>query len=598
MRKLVLGILLLLFVYAMPTVVLASDLTITAIGSANWGDSTLLESNGEYLLIDVTGGEVNDVFNYLESNNISKFDLYLSHYHWDHYGRDNQMKIENQTMSLMEYFMRTYDIGTLYLPDDTAVIDNSGVLSIKNRLIEVANDMSIEVVILTRGSKFQFGSTSAEVLYVNKDSSIESLINNSSLVTMFTNGNTKYLNAGDIEQYTENKILDDGINISADIFKLSHHGLNYESGKYISNTANFINAIKPKYSYFMHNNPKNLYKCQSSLDNLSSFSNVYMTGVNGNITFVVEDDVITPIAEKNVNTLTINYVDKETNKILDTKTYQFNAQLGENTLKYYLYDYEKKFPNYAESDGNTVVPQSGVLDTNIVYTLYYSKVPDKIFAQFIDEYKKNETLKEYENLGFDVELISTSNSIKLIAINGNETYITNFTYDNGILTYVTLDDGQLSFEKCVNDALFLEIAIETIANLNGYDITKLHSWLEKKHNSLTLDKDGIEIDIEEYEFTIQENGVTSISKVDKITSFKLDLNNGIKTFDNNYKDEKDSEVEQENNGIKDEEEQEEVNDEGEIENPKTFDRIISVMLLGMVLFVIILYSYKRSRIRA
>ena len=373
MKRFFLGFLFSVFVSVVPTVVLASDLTITAIGSANWGDSTLLESNGKYLLIDVTGGEINDVLNYLESNNISKFDLYLSHYHWDHYGRDNQMKIDNQGMSLMEYLMRTYDVGTLYLPDDTAVIDNSDVLSIKTKLVEAANDMSIGVVTLTKGSKFRFGSTSAEVLYVNKDKSIEARINNSSLVTMFTNGNTKYLNAGDIEHYTENKILEEGISISADIFKLSHHGLNYEAGNQVSNTSSFINAIKPKYSYFMHNYPNNLYKCQLSIDNLSGFSNVYMSGINGNITFVVEDDIITPIIEKNVNTLKINYVDKDTNTILDTRTYQFNAQLGEIPLNYYLYNYEKQFPDYTVSGGVSAIPQSGVLKANTEYTIYYKK---------------------------------------------------------------------------------------------------------------------------------------------------------------------------------------------------------------------------------
>lgn len=55
----------------------------------SYGDAILLEQNGNYLLMDTgTSKDINDVLiNFLKSKEINHFDIYISHYHHDHYGK-------------------------------------------------------------------------------------------------------------------------------------------------------------------------------------------------------------------------------------------------------------------------------------------------------------------------------------------------------------------------------------------------------------------------------------------------------------------------------------------------------------------------------
>ena len=84
-----------------------------------------------------------------------------------------------------------------------------------------------------------------------KDRNIK-YVNNRSLVTMFTCGEIKYLNCGDIEYEVEKKILDKKIDIKADIFKLNHHAGN------TSNAGPFQKAVNAKYVYHTNRLAKRL----------------------------------------------------------------------------------------------------------------------------------------------------------------------------------------------------------------------------------------------------------------------------------------------------------------------------------------------------
>ena len=376
----------------------ATDLTIMPIYTSDWGDATLLESSGEYLLIDVSYGDSTQVLDFLINKKVKKFDLYLSHYHGDHYGYNNKLKIDDKSMDLMEYMIRNskkggykdyiYEINTLYLPDSKIceVAKDSYCTKKYNSLTTAANEMGVKIVILNTNSTFKFGNTTAKVLYLNTNANdftneTGSILNNCALVTKFTNGKTTFLTAGDIEQTTEKKLLQLGIDVSADVFKLNHHGLQYK--KEISNTAEFLKKVNPKYSYVQFNeNSQWSYKynaIKTSIDNLSDYSNIYNTDINGNIKFVIKNDVITPVVDKNSYKITINYIDKETNKKLSSKTYEFSYNFYGNEIKYHLYDYKKEFNGYKLDTDINEIETTGVLKENKVYNLYYSSIkPTKI----------------------------------------------------------------------------------------------------------------------------------------------------------------------------------------------------------------------------
>ena len=64
-------------------------LKITAIdfGEEGWGDGTMIESNGECMLMDTFMPDCEDALKeFLLDNGYTEFSLYLSHYHADHFG--------------------------------------------------------------------------------------------------------------------------------------------------------------------------------------------------------------------------------------------------------------------------------------------------------------------------------------------------------------------------------------------------------------------------------------------------------------------------------------------------------------------------------
>jgi len=517
-----------------------TNLTIMPIETSDWGDATLLESNGEYMLIDVAYGESTDILDFLDSNKVTKLDLYLSHYHSDHYGSRNELMVEDysSTMSLMEYIIRSdkYDVGTLYLPDDL-ICKNKSLSWCNNlikRLINASNEKNTEVVMLNVGSKFALGNTTAEVLYLNNDetiaSNVDTLINNSSLVTMFTNGKTKFLTAGDIENITENTILENEIDISADIFKLNHHGI--QIGSEISNTKNFIDAVKPKYSYFQFNTTEYSYgynAVQQSIINLSKYSNIYANGINGNIKFVIKNDVITPIIEKNVRKITINYIDEESNEKLDTREYDFSYNLYDENVNYHLYDFEKNFQGYVVNDETLLFDTTGFLENDITYDITYNKLPDEIWVNFIEKYKNTELLKTYNDDESLVEIVSSNKLLSVIFKNQDKEYTTNFTYKDGILKYQSSSED---FEILSSDNIWILNTLYALCDSNGYNLKKVIKWLDNNDDkTLTIENDGIKFITKDFSYENNENGVSVSVDTSFVTFFELDIENGLKSYD-------------------------------------------------------------------
>ena len=83
--------------------------------------------------------------------------------------------------------------------------------------------------------------THFEVLHPKEGFSItESPLNNNSLVLKLVYGNTSVLFTGDIEEDAERLMLDDNVDVEADVLKVAHHG----SGG--STTKEFLEAVNPK----------------------------------------------------------------------------------------------------------------------------------------------------------------------------------------------------------------------------------------------------------------------------------------------------------------------------------------------------------------
>lgn len=220
-------------------------------GNSVHGESVLVESAGEYLLMDMGHADsYASVKHYLNSVGITKntkLSLYISHWHGDHTGGTQ----ENQGL---RQFMKDFNIQKVYLPDPSiySKLDVSGHYdNVQKYFLEthLKEEIQTAFVYLKRGSSFRIGNAVAQVLGpVNPAlfalSNEDAYINNCSLVTKITSGGISYLTAGDIRTESENQLIAAyGTRLQSAIYKMSHHGLPS------SNSSNFVSYVKPSFSF-------------------------------------------------------------------------------------------------------------------------------------------------------------------------------------------------------------------------------------------------------------------------------------------------------------------------------------------------------------
>lgn len=305
------------------------------------GDATLLESGGQFLLIDTGAKESrNQVISYLKKKGARNLSLYISHYHEDHcyYAKkilgDSYFKVKKVYLAnpdpLKRYITSYYKSHRRKLYEKCRSCYNS-----YKDIVSAAKKKKASVIALRKGSSFSVGSARAAVLWDHNyrgveafdpyDSSGVGYMNNSSLVTRFTLGKRSFLTAGDIEASTEQDLIASGANLSADIFKLNHHGI------WSANTLAFVNAVKPCYIYYSYKNAADQEyrkfgsapEVSAIIRKLSGKYNILGNRYNGNIVYTVQNDQITVAADRHVKTKKIRLRENKSGRIVN-KTLVYN----------------------------------------------------------------------------------------------------------------------------------------------------------------------------------------------------------------------------------------------------------------------------------
>lgn len=272
---------------------------ITAIdlGAENTGEAAMItDTNGSSLLLDTGDTHNSSIFEWLDFNGYknSGFDMLVTHWHDDHAG--NAAKI-----------IARYSVGTVYIPpldyiysEDTDYYRYQR--SYARKIVDAAMKKGTKIVYLRKGQEIRIGRVKGRVLYCCESPKSENsysvqYINNQSAVIMFTGGGTRFLAGGDIQTEAENRILESGIDIKADIFKLSHHGIN------TSNSESFLKKIDPEYSYFTSNTatPYSMISDEvaESVSKAEKVSSVLSTRYHGTICFTCCNGNITVSSERN-----------------------------------------------------------------------------------------------------------------------------------------------------------------------------------------------------------------------------------------------------------------------------------------------------------
>lgn len=186
------------------------------------GDSTLITCGSHAMLIDAgDDSRGTAIQNYLQKQKVEKLDyLVLTHPDADHIGGApviiTKFDIDKVFMSNFEKDNNTY-----------------------RKLIQALDDRRLSYTTPKVNSRYTLGTATITILAPNGTYDNP---NDASIALLVKNGNITFLFTGDAEENAENDILNNGINISADVYKVGHHGSRS------STSQDFFKAVNPSYA--------------------------------------------------------------------------------------------------------------------------------------------------------------------------------------------------------------------------------------------------------------------------------------------------------------------------------------------------------------
>jgi competence protein ComEC len=210
-----------LFLISKPHTVDYKSLTVNYIDIGQ-GDSVLIESDGKFMLIDSgKASESETVTNYLKKRGVGILDYVIwTHPDADHIGGAAKvMKAFTVKQVLMPH--KSHTTKTFY------------------NLMSVIKEMGLKITAPKAGNTYTIGDSSFIIIAPNRDYADN---NNSSIGIKLINGNTSFVFIGDAEKEAITDMLENGIDLSADVLMTGHHGSD------TSTTAKLLKAIAPDYA--------------------------------------------------------------------------------------------------------------------------------------------------------------------------------------------------------------------------------------------------------------------------------------------------------------------------------------------------------------
>ncbi len=196
------------------------------------GDAVLIEQDGLFAMVDAgTNESKENVVQYLKETGVEKLDLMvMTHPHEDHIGG-------------MDAVLRSVDVAELWIPDFSQTGEPDSLYY--NEIIEEAREKQVRIRTPQEGSHFSLGSgditlISDGVPVYNLTQTAQESGNDVSLCVRFDAGEFSFLDTGDGEKATEQKLLKNGQPLYATLFKAAHHGSK------TSNTEAFLQAVHPE----------------------------------------------------------------------------------------------------------------------------------------------------------------------------------------------------------------------------------------------------------------------------------------------------------------------------------------------------------------
>ena len=186
------------------------------------GDCTLILCDGHAMLIDAGDNDKGTaVQSYLESQGVTELDYVIgTHPDADHIGG-------------LDVILYKFDCQTVLMPDfekDTRTYDD---------VIQTMKQKCYENTSPRTGETFELGSAVFTIVAPNGEYGDNA--NDYSIGILLQHGGNRFLFTGDAEEASEADMLENGMDLKADVFKAAHHGSR------TANTEEFLNAVDPDY---------------------------------------------------------------------------------------------------------------------------------------------------------------------------------------------------------------------------------------------------------------------------------------------------------------------------------------------------------------
>lgn len=228
------------------------------------GDSTLVCSDGKYMLIDTGDRDVeNTLINHLKERGVKKLDyLVLTHPHADHIG---------EAAEIVEGF----NIGKIIMP--RVPDDLTPTSSVYEDLLDAAANKGLKIR-AARNESFELGEISVQTYAAEGE---YSNLNDYSVVLRLTHGENSFLITGDCEKQEESELLERGCDVSADVLKVGHHGSD------TSSTSQWLKEVGAQYAVISCGaDNKYGHPDEETYSRICKYvKNVYVTAEDGSLAF-------------------------------------------------------------------------------------------------------------------------------------------------------------------------------------------------------------------------------------------------------------------------------------------------------------------------
>ena len=187
------------------------------------GDSTLILCDGHAMLIDAGDNDQGTaVQSYLESQGVTTLDYVIgTHPDADHIGG-------------LDVVLYKFDCKTVIMPDfekDTRTYDD---------VVQTMKQKRYKNTLPEVGTVYELGSAVFTIVAPNGEYGDNA--NDYSVGILLQHGENRFLFTGDAEEASEADMLENGIDLKADVFKAAHHGSR------TANTEEFLQRVEPDYA--------------------------------------------------------------------------------------------------------------------------------------------------------------------------------------------------------------------------------------------------------------------------------------------------------------------------------------------------------------